>query len=101
VLAIAAFTGMGGLAGIFLPSVVALACTGLVFPNSAVGALARHAGHAGSASALLGTLQFTCAAAGSALVGALADGTPRPMAVMMLVGAAVALVAERLRPVPR
>lgn len=101
VLAIAAFTGTGGLAGIFLPSVVALACTGLVFPNSAVGALARHAGHAGSASALLGTLQFTCAAAGSALVGALADGTPRPMAVMMLVGAAVALVAERLRPVPR
>lgn len=98
VLGLAAFSGAGGLMGIVLPAVVALACTGLVFPNSAVGALSRHAGRAGSASALLGTLQFGCAAAGSALVGALADGTPRPMALLMLVGAAAALAAEALRP---
>ena len=79
VLAAAAFTSAGGLAGVLVPAVVALACTGLVFPNAAVGALSSHAGRAGSASALLGTLQFSCAAIGSALVGALADGTPRPM----------------------
>jgi DHA1 family bicyclomycin/chloramphenicol resistance-like MFS transporter len=101
VLAVAAFTGAGGLAGIVVPAVVALACTGLVFPNAAVGALARHAGHAGSASALLGTLQFGCAALGSVMVGALADGTPRPMALGMVLGAAVALAAERLRPARR
>jgi DHA1 family bicyclomycin/chloramphenicol resistance-like MFS transporter len=97
-LALAAFTGWGGLWGVFLPSVVALACTGLVFPNAAVGALARHASRAGSASALLGTLQFTCAALGSALVGGLAEGTPRPMALLMLLGIAAAIAAERLRP---
>jgi DHA1 family bicyclomycin/chloramphenicol resistance-like MFS transporter len=93
-----ALTGTGGLMGVFLPSVVALACTGLVFPNSAVGALSRHASRAGSASALLGVLQFSLAAMGSALVGALADGTARPMALLMLLGAAVALLAERMRP---
>ena len=98
VLALAAFTGIGGLMGVFIPAVVALACTGVVFPNTAVGALSRHAARAGSASALLGTLQFTCAAIGSALVGALADGTPRPMAVVMLLGAAGAIAAETLRP---
>jgi DHA1 family bicyclomycin/chloramphenicol resistance-like MFS transporter len=97
-LVVCAFTGLGGLWGVFLPAVVALACTGLVFPNSAVGALSRHAGRAGSASALLGVLQFSCAAVGSALVGALADGTPRPMALVMLFGTAIALGAERLRP---
>ncbi len=100
VLAVTAFTGFGGLWGVFVPAVVALACTGLVFPNAAVGALSRHASRAGSASALLGTLQFSCAAVGSALVGALADGTPRPMALLMLLGAAGALVAEKLRPRP-
>ena len=98
VLAVGAFSGVGGLMGIFLPAAVALACTGLVFPNAAVGALSRHAARAGSASALLGTLQFSCAAMGSALVGALADGTPRPMAVLMVVGAAAALTAAAARP---
>jgi DHA1 family bicyclomycin/chloramphenicol resistance-like MFS transporter len=101
VLALSAMTGLGGLMGIFLPAVVALACTGLVFPNAAVGALARHAHRAGSASALLGTLQFGFAAMGSALVGALADGTARPMALLMLAGALAALVAEMARPRPK
>jgi DHA1 family bicyclomycin/chloramphenicol resistance-like MFS transporter len=100
-LAVAAFTGFGGLYGVLVPSVVALASTGLVFPNAAVGALSRHAGRAGSASALLGTLQFTCAAIGSALVGALADGTARPMAVLMLAGALAGIAAAALRPPQR
>ncbi len=98
VVVVAALTGMGGLIGIFVPAAIALACTGLVFPNAAVGALSRHAARAGSASALLGTLQFSCAALGSALVGALADGTPRPMALLMLAGSAAALAAAAARP---
>lgn len=98
VLAVTAFAAFGGLLGIFIPAAVALACTGLVFPNAAVGALSRHPARAGSASALLGTLQFGCAALGSALVGALADGTPRPMAMLMVVGAAAALAAAAGRP---
>lgn len=98
VLTICAFAELGGFLGIFLPAVIGLACTGLVFPNAAVGALSRHASRAGSASALLGTLQFSLAAAGSALVGALADGTPRPMAALMLAGATAAILAELARP---
>lgn len=98
VMAVTALTGFGGLLGIFIPAAVALACTGLVFPNAAVGALSRHPARAGSASALLGTLQFSCAALGSALVGALADGTPRPMALLMAVGATAALTAAAARP---
>ncbi|MBR0683822.1 multidrug effflux MFS transporter [Roseomonas eburnea] len=98
VLLATALTGFGGLMGVFVPAAIALACTGLVFPNAAVGALSRHAGRAGSASALLGTLQFTGAAIGSALVGAFADGTPWPMALLMLLGTAAAVMAEMLRP---
>jgi DHA1 family bicyclomycin/chloramphenicol resistance-like MFS transporter len=97
-LVVTAATGFGGLMGIFVPAAIALACTGLVFPNAAVGALSRHAMRAGSASALLGTLQFSCAALGSALVGALANGTPVPMALLMLGGTAAALAAEMARP---
>jgi MFS transporter, DHA1 family, multidrug resistance protein len=88
------FTGTGGFLGIYIPAALALSCMGLVFPNAAVGALSRHAARAGSASALLGTLQFSLAAFGSALVGMLADGTPRPMALLMLLGVAVATAAE-------
>jgi DHA1 family bicyclomycin/chloramphenicol resistance-like MFS transporter len=93
-----AATGFGGFLGIFIPAVVALAATGLVFPNSAVGALARHATRAGSASALLGTLQFALAAMGAALVGALSNGTPLPMALLMLAGITLAMAADLYRP---
>ncbi len=98
VMAVCAATGFGGFLGIFIPSVVALASTGLVFPNSAVGALARHATRAGSASALMGTLQFALAALGAALVGALSNGTPLPMALMMMLGVGLAAAAAGFRP---
>ena len=98
VLAFDVFAGAGGFLGIYVPAALALACMGLVFPNAAVGALSRHAARAGSASALLGTLQFSLAASGSALVGMLADGTPRPMALLMLLGVVGAIAAEFARP---
>jgi DHA1 family bicyclomycin/chloramphenicol resistance-like MFS transporter len=98
VLAGSAFTGLGGFMGLYLPACLALACTGLVFPNAAVGALARHAVRAGSASALLGTLQFGLAALGAALVGALTAGTAVPMAILMLLGIGTAVLAELARP---
>ena len=74
------------------------ASNGFTNPNATVGALSRHGAQAGSASALMGTMQYVLGAASGLLVGLLADGTARPMAALMLLGAAVAAVADRLRP---
>ena len=46
--------------------------------------------HAGSASALMGSLQFSVAAGASALVGVLHDGTAIPMTLVIAVCGAVA-----------
>ena len=89
---------VGGALGVVLPAVLAMGSMGLVMPNAAVGALSRHAAQAGSASAMMGTLQFCLAAASGVLVGALTDGTARPMAAMMLLGAIGTVAADRLRP---
>ncbi len=100
VLAGVAFSGGFGLAGVLLPILVGMTSMGFVLPNATVGALSRHAGHAGSASALMGTLQFLLAAVSGTSVGALTDGTARPMAALMLFGAACATFADaRIRPI--
>jgi DHA1 family bicyclomycin/chloramphenicol resistance-like MFS transporter len=71
---------------------------GLLLPCSMVGALSRHQAHAGSASALLGTMQFTGGAITGLLMGVLADGTARPMAAAMLLCAGAVVLAATLRP---
>lgn len=97
-LAIDAFTGWGGVAGVFLPIAVAMSCNGFMSPTAVVGALSRHAAHAGSASAVMGTGQFVLGAISGSLVGVLDDGTARPMAVLMLAGGMCAAVADVCRP---
>ena len=57
---------------------------GLLTPCSMVGALSRHQAHAGSASALFGTLQYGGGALAGLLVGVLANRTALPMALVML-----------------
>ncbi len=52
---------------------------GLVLPASSVLALDAHGEIAGTASALMGTLQFMTGAAVMAVVGRFVDGTARPM----------------------
>ncbi len=89
---------VGGAAGIVVPAVFAMGSMGLIMPNAAVGALSRHAAQAGSASAMMGTLQFCLAAASGVLVGALTDGTARPLAALMVLGAVGTVAADRLRP---
>ena len=98
VLTLISFLAIGGAWAIVPPVMVAMACMGFVMPNSAVGALSRHAAQAGSASALMGTLQFCLAALSGVLVGLLTDGTARPMAGLMLFGAIAVVIADRLRP---
>jgi MFS transporter, DHA1 family, multidrug resistance protein len=85
-------------AAVFLPLFVFVSCQGFVNPNTTVGALSRHGGHAGSASALMGMGQFLLGAVSGLLVGVLTDGTPRGMAGLMLAGAAGMVVADRCRP---
>ena len=95
-----AILNLGGPAGVVVPVMLAMGSMGFVLPNTAVGALSRHAAQAGSASALMGTMQFTLAALSGIMVGALTDGTPRPMAAMVMAGALGAFAADRLRPRP-
>jgi DHA1 family bicyclomycin/chloramphenicol resistance-like MFS transporter len=52
---------------------------GLVIPTTAVLALDEHGDIAGTASALMGTVQFVVGALMMALVGQFVDGTARPM----------------------
>lgn len=84
--------------GLALPIWLCLSSMGFILPNAVVGALARHPEQAGSASALMGTMQFCLGALSGLAVGLLADGTPRPMALLMLLGACCANLAEAARP---
>ena len=92
-----AFLGGFGVASVFVPILLGMSTMGFIMPNTAVGALSRHAAHAGSASALLGTIQFIFAALSGSLMGLLTDGTARPMAGMMLLGAVLATTVDAFR----
>lgn len=100
VLLAVAFSGIHGLALVVAPLVVVIGCQGFANANTTAGALSRHAGHAGSAAALMGTFQFSLGAISGVLVGLLTDGTPRGMAAMMFCGMFGAVIADlfRVRP---
>ncbi len=66
--------------------------TGLVFPNCQAGAIGPYPHMAGSAAALMGSIQMTVAALIGALAGQLHDGTARPMIIVM-VGCGLAIPA--------
>jgi DHA1 family bicyclomycin/chloramphenicol resistance-like MFS transporter len=71
---------------------VATGFMGLVIPTTAVLALEKHGAIAGTASALLGTLQMLTGAAVMAVVGLFTDGSPLPMVAGMAGGALVAVL---------
>jgi DHA1 family bicyclomycin/chloramphenicol resistance-like MFS transporter len=64
---------------------------GLVVPTSAVLALEEHGAIAGTASALMGTLQFVTGAVVMGVVGVFVDGTARPMVAGIAIPALIAL----------
>ena len=78
-----AATGVGGLVGLLVPLFVCIAGYGLISPNATALAMASYGRAAGSASALLGTLQFALGAGAGTLVGVLANGTALPMAAVI------------------
>ena len=92
-----AFAGGFGVFSVFIPIFLGMSTLGFIMPNTAVGALSRHANHAGTASALMGTIQFIFAAISGSLMGLLTDGTARPMAAVMLCGALCAVITDACR----
>jgi DHA1 family bicyclomycin/chloramphenicol resistance-like MFS transporter len=66
---------------------------GFVMPNSTALALADHPEAAGTASAMLGAIQFVVGAAAAPVVGAFADGTALPMALVIAATGLAALAA--------
>jgi MFS transporter, DHA1 family, multidrug resistance protein len=69
---------------------------GLVLPTTAVLSLESHGAIAGTASALMGALQFVVGAAVMAVAGIFANGTPKPMVIGIAVCATTAFVIARL-----
>jgi DHA1 family bicyclomycin/chloramphenicol resistance-like MFS transporter len=83
VAAVDAWTGFGGLIGLILPFFVFISASGLIAANSMASALNHFPGRTGAVSALMGSLQYGMGIIGSAAVGLLNDGTPRPMALVI------------------
>jgi MFS transporter, DHA1 family, multidrug resistance protein len=75
--------GSAGLVGVLPSLFVVVASLGFVLPNATALALTDYPRTAGSASALLGVLQFAIGAAAAPLVGVLGAKTALPMAVVM------------------
>lgn len=88
-LAVAGITGWGGLPAMIVLLFLMMSGCGFIFPNIAALAMAPFGSMAGSASALLGTVQFALAAASGAAVGSMHNGTALPMAL----GVAVCTIA--------
>jgi DHA1 family bicyclomycin/chloramphenicol resistance-like MFS transporter len=68
---------------LLIPLFICIASLGCIIPNASACAMNGQWARAGSASALLGCLQFSVAAGASALVGVLHDGSAVPMAMVI------------------
>ena len=100
-LVVSAATGLGGFPGMLFVLFFCIASTGLIGPNTTAGAMAPYARQAGSASAMLGAIQFGLGATASALVGLLFNGTAVPMAATIAlcgVGSFIVLQLLVMRP---
>ncbi|MFT8417563.1 MAG: multidrug effflux MFS transporter [Acetobacter sp.] len=95
--ALAAWSGYGGLWGLVLPLFVFVSATGFIVANSIAGALNVSPTRSGSVSAFVGAAQYGSGIFGSGLIGAFADGTPWPMGcVIALTGVGSALASLAL-----
>jgi DHA1 family bicyclomycin/chloramphenicol resistance-like MFS transporter len=84
-----------GVGAVLAPMFVIVTSLSFVLPNSTALALADHATVAGTASALLGVIQFLVGAVSAPVVGAAGTTSAVPMAAVMTVLAFSALVARR------
>ena len=86
----------GGLMGLVIPLFVFVSATGFIVANAITGALNTLPQFAGTVSALVGSTHYGAGILGSALVGAMADGTPIPMSMVIAVFSVGSAVAAML-----
>lgn len=89
VLLITAATGFGGIYGFVVPLFFSISALGLMLPNTSALAMAPFPRTAGSASALMGTIQFAAAAVAAVIMGLLHAESPVPVAAMIAGGAVI------------
>ncbi|MBK5538851.1 multidrug effflux MFS transporter [Pseudomonas sp. TH05] len=86
---------------LLLPLFVCIASLGCIIPNASACAMNGQGARAGSASALLGCLQFSVAAGAAWLVGFLHDGSAMPMAMVIslcgVLAVTMAVLTRRLQ----
>ncbi|MER0043512.1 multidrug effflux MFS transporter [Pseudomonas sp. MGal98] len=80
---------------LMVPLFGCIASLGILLPNTSACAMAGQGRHAGSASALMGSLQFTIAASAASMVGVLHDGSAIPMALVISSCGVLAVGASR------
>lgn len=76
-------TGFGGFPAFFGLLFLCIATLGIIFPNATAITMQPFGAEAGTASALLGIVQYIVGATGSALAGVFSDGTALPMAILI------------------
>lgn len=79
VMAIDAYFGFGGVAGLAIPFFCVMAVGGFISANSVAGALSAFPRQAGTASSLVGAMHYGSGVLSAAMLGVFADGTPWPM----------------------
>ncbi len=86
---------------LLVPLFICIASLGCILPNASACAMTGQGARAGSASALMGCLQFSVAAGAASLVGILYDGSAMPMAMVISLCAilvvSVAMFTRRLQ----
>jgi DHA1 family bicyclomycin/chloramphenicol resistance-like MFS transporter len=86
---------------LLVPLFLCIASLGCIMPNTSACAMNGQGARAGSASALLGCIQFGVAAGAASLVGALHDGTAMPMSIVIslcgVLAVVVAMWTQRLQ----
>jgi MFS transporter, DHA1 family, multidrug resistance protein len=90
-----AWAGTAHWLAVVLPFALLLFGTALIVPNATAAALSPFPGSAGAASSLIGAIGFTVAAVLSTVLGALFDGTARPMASAAALAGLGAFLFER------
>ncbi|VVQ26536.1 multidrug effflux MFS transporter [Pseudomonas fluorescens] len=86
---------------LLIPLFICISSLGCILPNASACAMSGQGARAGSASAMLGCLQFSVAAGAAALVGVLHDGSAVPMAMVIslcgILVVSVAMLTRRLQ----